>query len=85
MYHSSHDQKATSYTCYFCYFHYNSMSSAIIYLTLLIAANASFNAANVNALDQQNIGKYSSGPCEWMHSLYIYNIEGIHTESVNYN
>ena len=37
-------------------------------LALLIAENASLNAANVNALDEQNIGKYSSGPCEWMHS-----------------
>ena len=31
-----------------------------------IAVNASINAGNVSALDRQNIGKYSAGPCEYV-------------------
>ena len=34
-------------------------------VSIIIAENASLNALNVSALDQQNLSKYNAGPCEW--------------------
>ena len=35
-----------------------------MFVLLQLAENVTLNALNVSALDRQNLGKYSAGPCE---------------------